>query len=358
MVVDRDELSQRVAFERLMAQVTTELVSTPTERLDGTVENALARVASLVAADRGYVFFFSDDGTRFTCSHQWCAPGVKSEKANFQDASVELFPWSIPLLKRGRDIEVRELDELPPESGDMAASLRAHGIKSLLTLPMTVAGRVVGAIGFDWCSGPAWWDADSIALMRIIGDLVASSVTRQRAERELRAGETRLRSFIANTTDAVWCYEHAEGVPTSLTIAEQFELLLRARLVECNDAYARSHGTTREALLGRTMSELSRSSRERLRRLLAELHAAGGEGRDFEVELVVPGQEPRVISVYLRLLEEAGRITRVWGSFRDITAARATERERASLQAQLADVRRRLADAYSTRTVTAKRTGS
>ncbi|MCC7000410.1 MAG: GAF domain-containing protein [Deltaproteobacteria bacterium] len=358
MVVDRDELSQRVAFERLMALVTTELVSTPTERLDATVESALARVASVMAADRAYVFIFSEDGARITCTHQWCSPGTTTGRLEVQDLPVERFPWAVPAIKRGRSLELRELADLPPESAAVAERLRALGIKSLLALPISVAGRVVGSIGLDWYTGPAWWDDDSVALMRVIGDLVAGSVTRQRAERELRASEARLRSFIANTTDAVWCYEHAEGVPTTLTIDEQFEMLLTARLVECNDAYARSHDSTREALLGRTMSELSRASRERLRRLLAELHAAGGEGRDFEVELVVPGQEPRVLSIYLRLLEESGRITRVWGSFRDITAARAVERERASLQLQLADVRRRLADAYSTRTVTAKRTGS
>ena len=59
-------------------------------------------------------------------------------------------------------------------------------------------------------------------------------------EEALKRSEARYRSFVSNSSEAIWCVELDEGIPTSLTADEQVELIYRhAYLAECNEAGAR-----------------------------------------------------------------------------------------------------------------------
>lgn len=66
---------------------------------------------------------------------------------------------------------------------------------------------------------------------------------RDAAEQALRASEERFRAFVAQSTDAIWCYEIHPPMPTRLPTEEQISLIFQnAWMAECNDAAAQHHG--------------------------------------------------------------------------------------------------------------------
>ncbi len=65
-------------------------------------------------------------------------------------------------------------------------ALEAAGIKSLLVVPMTVSGYTVGFMGFDSIRSTKAWSTETIALLSIVADIVATAQARTQAESELR----------------------------------------------------------------------------------------------------------------------------------------------------------------------------
>ena len=62
--------------------------------------------------------------------------------------------------------------------------LTERGIRSWLCVPMWYAGNRVGLLGFDAVAAEKRWADDDIALLRTIGEIFASALGREQAERE------------------------------------------------------------------------------------------------------------------------------------------------------------------------------
>ena len=78
------------------------------------LENQIA--AASANADRSYVFQFSDDQKSVSCTHEWCAEGIKPTIERIQDVPVETFPWVMKKFLHGDMVLVPRLSDLPPEA--------------------------------------------------------------------------------------------------------------------------------------------------------------------------------------------------------------------------------------------------
>jgi signal transduction histidine kinase len=177
----------------IIFSVSTALCAAPAERVDAAVSHALRTVRAEVGVDRVHVFLFTDDGDRLNGTHGDWAPEVVSVVDKFQETPIDVMPWAVARIKAGLACEILGPDELPPEAAKERALMNALGIKSLLTLPLTAGGKVIGGIGFDWVRRPGRWTESEARLLRLAGDSIAAALSRARSERELRIAEDRLR---------------------------------------------------------------------------------------------------------------------------------------------------------------------
>jgi PAS domain S-box-containing protein len=81
---------------------------------------------------------------------------------------------------------VPSVADLPPEARAEKEHWEAQDIKSLITVPILMAGVVIGFLGFDEVRSEKQWGGNDITLLQTVGDILGNSIERQRANEKLQ----------------------------------------------------------------------------------------------------------------------------------------------------------------------------
>lgn len=150
---------------------------------------------------------------------------------------------------------------------------------------------------------------------------------RRRAREALRRSEERYRTFVSQSTEAIWRAELEAPVDTRLPVAEQLEEIYdRLYFAETNDAMARMYGYERgEDLIGMRLENfLPQGDARNVAFLL------GGIQNDYRVTDSESRERDRwgntryFLNNFIGIVED-GYLVRIWGTRRDITARREAE---------------------------------
>ena len=135
-------------------------------------------------------------------------------------------------------------------------------------------------------------------------------------------------TFMEESIEPIWCFELDEPFSLDLPVDEQFNLFYsRAYLLDNNRAYAQVVGyERREDLLGMRLSEIMPPSIPENAETIKQIIRAGYNLRDFvTVEFY---KKKKIIALNnIRGVIEDGKLLRLWGTGRDITAQKAAEDE-------------------------------
>ncbi len=178
----RQAAEDQMAFETLIADLSSRFVSLDSDLIDGAIEDAQRRLVEALDLDRSTLFQFSDESGDFEATHLWVRPGGAAAPQAMSGAS---FPWAAAQIQRGDLICFSSVDELPPGVPDRDAIIRT-GTKSNVTVPLIVSGRVIGALAFGALRHERSWPADVVNRLRLVGQVFAHALARKRSEGELR----------------------------------------------------------------------------------------------------------------------------------------------------------------------------
>lgn len=195
------ELRYRSAFERVVTGISTRLVGCTPDEVDAGIDEALAAIGAFARVDRSYVFLFRDPPLLMDNTHEWCAEGVSHEIASLQGLAVESFP-SVQVVREGRAYQVARVADLPDGSVERHEFER-EGIQSLVLVPVQSAGRVLGFLGLDAVRSERIFTEGDIALLRVVGEIFANIIERQRAITAVAERERRLRFITDSMLDVV-----------------------------------------------------------------------------------------------------------------------------------------------------------
>lgn len=176
------ELQFRMQLESLIMRLSTGMIRLKAQDIDAGIQQALREVGEFAQVDRSYVFLFEDDGSRVSCTQEWCAAGIAPEIQRLQDLRVDDFPWVEARLRAGEVVHVPRMAEVPAEAAAERVEWQAEGIQSLLLVPMRLGDSVVGYVGFDSVRAEKAWPPDHIALLTIFGEMVSNALERARTE--------------------------------------------------------------------------------------------------------------------------------------------------------------------------------
>jgi PAS domain S-box-containing protein len=198
-------LQERLAFERLITNISTEFINLSSDQIDPGITRALQSIGEFTGSDRSYVYMFSEDGVRMDNLHEWCRTGILSLQSLYRDQPADLLPWTTDQIKRGQVVHVPVFNDLPSEAQKDRAQMQSHSDPPLsyINVPMIYRGRVIGLLGFDAVRTEKEWSEDSTALLRIVGEIFVNALEHKRASDALRRSEMRFRTMFENAGIAI-----------------------------------------------------------------------------------------------------------------------------------------------------------
>ena len=179
-----------LTFERLLADLSARLANVSVAEVETEIDSALRELQEFLGFDRSNLFEFTDGWATIVCSVSRDA--VERHPLGPAPAFLK---WYLGQVRAGKIMRVQSIEDLPPEGTEQIDYHRRVGIRSSLGLPLRIGGRIVGAITFAAFRSTRKWPDDLIARLKVVGEVMAQTLMRKRAETALQASEERWRSM-------------------------------------------------------------------------------------------------------------------------------------------------------------------
>ena len=174
-------LEAQLEFERLVAELSVQFINVSADKVDDAIRDALRRIGEALDLDRCTFFRIQPDGM-LTDPVGWSVPSVGPVPAPIP--AKQEYPWALSTVSSGGVVCFSSLDEIPDPAD--RESYRATGTKSTVTVPLSVAGQIVGAVGFNSVRRERRWLPEEVHRLRVVATAFGNVLARRENEASLR----------------------------------------------------------------------------------------------------------------------------------------------------------------------------
>ncbi len=189
-----NQIDEVVRFEHLLSEISATYINLPTHEIENVVKRDLGRLGKLLAVDRCILYLVGKDQrfSKFDWPYFWFrdddADAIK-ELDNWTGNYPNLFEnlqYCFDKWYKGEHISLSRLEDLPPEGKGMKELYFRFGVKSTLSVPISVGGSTIGALVFTTTRSHRTWPEELIPRSRLFGEVFANAIMRKRSEESLR----------------------------------------------------------------------------------------------------------------------------------------------------------------------------
>jgi formate hydrogenlyase transcriptional activator len=197
-----ERMNELHRFEHLLAEVSATYINLASNQVEATIRNDLGRLAQLLQADWCGLYLLDEDKKtfRFTPCYCWypeenreliVARQRKMDWARF----YESLEYSHEKWHKGESIHLTNIDELPPEAEQFRKTLEIIGVKSALSVPISVVGKTMGAVVITNYRGYRNWRKELIPRIRLFGEVFINAVMRKKSEEVVQTMYTEIKQL-------------------------------------------------------------------------------------------------------------------------------------------------------------------
>ena len=229
-------LEHRIAFEKVIADVSRKFVRLEPSQLDEGIAYALETVGRFTEVDVCRISeVLGDDNTTLEVTHEWLRDGVTLRRKGVRQPLDMHNGWWLQHFLKERYVQISVLDELPAEMQEVREALKRRGLQSVLLVPLFRGEHIVGLLGLDTVQEPKFWTDENLTLLQILAEIIGNALERKRAATALLAERDSLEVRVAHRT-----HELSKLLEVSQTIGStlKFEPLLTLILQKLNEVVA------------------------------------------------------------------------------------------------------------------------
>ena len=173
-------VEDQLEFERLVAELSAKFINLPADQVIDTIRDALRRIGEGLDLDRCNFYRIQPDGMMVD-PISWVREGFPPAPAPV--AAEKQFPWALETVRAGQVVCFSSVEEIPnPVDRE---NYRSHGIRSAVTVPLSVAGEIIGAVGFNRLREQSPWAPETVHRLRVISSAFGNVLARQKADESL-----------------------------------------------------------------------------------------------------------------------------------------------------------------------------
>jgi formate hydrogenlyase transcriptional activator len=311
----------RLAFETLLADLSSRFVNLSADQVDPEIENAQRRICEGLDLDLSSLWQGSvGPPNHLTLTHFYRRLDGPQPPAQMRGS--EYFPWTYQQLMAGKVVVVPSIEDVPAEAARDREAWRQFGIKTALAFPLrTGGGPTLGVLSFNDMKTERTWSDALVKRLQLVAQVFANALARKRAEQALCASEARLTLAAASANAGLW------------------ELDLETRRFWVTDKARNLFGIPldSELILDSFLTFVHPEDRERIQQAVEQITRFG---EDVQVEyrsLQPDGSVRWMISRGRRHPESSEKPVRLMGVTIDITERKQMEEQ---LQARLLEIER------------------
>lgn len=209
--VDGGRLGYRLEFETLISDLSSQFINLAPGEVDRGIEGALRRVCEFLCIDYAVLWQWSrPDSSLITPTHAYV--GIEAPRPS-EPLRQEQYPWTVHEMLAGREVVIPSLDVVPEEAAVDRENALQQGIKSNLTLPLSLAGEPpVGALAFNTVQSERDWPDVTVQRLRLIAQLFTNALARSQREQQRLKAEIRLAAGAELAGLAFYEVDLVEGV--------------------------------------------------------------------------------------------------------------------------------------------------
>jgi transcriptional regulator with GAF, ATPase, and Fis domain len=188
-------VEELLRFERTLSEVSATYINLPSHRFDAAIKNDLGRLGRLLGVDRIILYSLLGEEGR----QQW------NDRFNWWPAEdddrmrdigrwretvpdfPEKFRYAYDRWERGEIVRFTRLDELPGEAAAMKAAVNGLGIKSYLSIPISVVGSFTDVLGIATVKNHREWPEDLVQRLRLFGEVFANAILRMGKDEQIQS---------------------------------------------------------------------------------------------------------------------------------------------------------------------------
>ncbi len=319
LLVNRNERRRGEAEATMIADISSKFVNLPADQVDDQIFDAQRRICELMEIDLAALWQRTERHPgSFTATHLYSlvhGPQLAGEMTD------DDFPWIRQEILAGRVVAHRSLADMPAAAAMDRGAGRKLGIKSHLTLPLSLGGESpIGILGFNTTRKERAWPSPMIERLKLVAEIFANALARKEADQALRESETRMTLAAEAAKFGVWVWTIADNEVWGSDRWRQMFGFVAGEDVSLEKVIQRIHPDERETV-----------ERE-MRHALAKHEDFAGEFR-----IILPDGTQRWVTSQGRVeLDANGTPARMLGAAVDITERRNTEIETRDLRNALA----------------------
>jgi signal transduction histidine kinase len=232
----QEALDIAIGFERLASEILASLVLTKAGQESRAISLGLQQIGEFVDAEHVALWERFGNETRLDITRRWDAQGIKAP-SHAELASV--LPWISAEVLAGRVVRVASVAELSPAAPRDRVALEEGGVRSIMVVPISVGGRIAGALSIASLRREHQWPEALTPGVRLLADVFGSLQAREAAELRKVAAEVeaahwreRLAHLVRVHTAGEMSVALAHEITQPLGAIENYALAARRRAGE------------------------------------------------------------------------------------------------------------------------------
>jgi transcriptional regulator with GAF, ATPase, and Fis domain len=187
------ELLERVRFEILVSDISARFVKAEPADVDREINAALERIADYFSCAQCGVLSVRSDVGEVRVTHAWYAEDQSTESSNVNLAPM--FPWAYDkIVAQGQYICITSLADLPPEAEKDRQSWIAHGVTSVLNIPLFKRNVVDNMFVIQNMRHEYLWEG-CIQRLRLLGEIFVNALIRKDSYEKLRRSKEEVQAL-------------------------------------------------------------------------------------------------------------------------------------------------------------------